>query len=67
MYFNQSESIRLDSQLRGWFRVDPTAKNGSVFDGDFRAYIGDEPSAARDISVSREQIFQRKDDTHAQW
>ncbi len=24
MYFNQTESIRLDSQLRGWFRVDPS-------------------------------------------
>merc|ERR1719229_633698 len=24
MYLNQSESVRLDSQLRGWFQVDPS-------------------------------------------
>ncbi len=28
MYFNQSESIRLDNQLRGWFRVDPVNDKG---------------------------------------
>ena len=28
MYLNQSESVRLDSQLRGWFQVDPT--NGTA-------------------------------------
>lgn len=29
MYINQSESIRLDNQLRGWFQIDPIAKNRS--------------------------------------
>ena len=29
MYFNQTESLRLDNQLRGWFKLDPIIANVS--------------------------------------
>ncbi len=33
MYVNQSESLRLDTQLRGWFQLDPVNKgNATVVD-----------------------------------
>lgn len=36
MYFNQTESRRLDNQLRGWFKLDPTVANVSTV-SDFSA------------------------------
>ena len=33
MFLNQSESVRLDSQLRGWFQVDPSMANGTAGGG----------------------------------
>ena len=38
MYFNQTESLRLDNQLRGWFKHDPIAapSNGSLVSDNFK-------------------------------
>ena len=34
---------------------------------EVRAFIGDEAAAASDIPVARKQLYQSKDDAHAQW
>ncbi len=36
MYFNQSESIRLDNQLRGWFKLDPLTMEDVSFLQDYQ-------------------------------
>jgi hypothetical protein len=42
MYFNQTESIRLDNQLRGWFKLDPIVANSTLIP-DFGNEIRAEP------------------------
>ena len=42
MYFNQTESIRLDNQLRGWFKLDPNVANSTLIP-DFGNEIRAEP------------------------
>ncbi len=52
-----------------WTQNEPSrfAPDGVRANGDFMAYIGDDSAAARDIPASREQLFDIKDDAHAQW
>jgi hypothetical protein len=62
MYFNQTESLRLDNQLRGWFKLDPivVASNGSLVSNNFND-VGNDLRPESVAEKSRKPLRRKRD------